>query len=86
MRRTQRLEKQSKQTITVFNPLDEDFIVNWDSKPLKPAKKLDFTDYPYHEGIHVKKHLKIEVANKRKIHPFNKEALDEIEKEISDVK
>ena len=70
------------ETITVFNPLDDDFVVNYDSKPLKAAKSLSFTDYPYHEGLHVKKHLIQAVVNKRKIHPFDKDSLKEIEKEI----
>lgn len=74
-------EANLEKTTTVFNPLAEDFIVNWDGKPLKPAKRLKFTTYPYYEGLHLKKKLVEFIANKR-----GTKEIEEIEREVSDVK
>lgn len=78
-------QEKKNEIVSVFNPTRHVFKTRYDGKELAPAEPLKFTNYPYHLGNHVKKGLVIFVANLRNIKHTDVAAIEQIEKEISDV-
>jgi len=65
----QEVQDNSKKVVRVYNPDTEDFTVKYDGKP-HTVKALDFGEFSFEIGNHVKKHLITFLLNKRGWHPI----------------
>lgn len=72
--------------VSLFNPTKTDFTVNYDSKPLKMALSMQFTQYPYSQAKHVYKHLIDHVMNVRSIKHTDKKEHGSFIREQKDIK
>ncbi len=75
----QEVQDNSEKVVRVYNPDTEDFTVNYESKP-HTVKALDYGEFEYNVGNHVKKHLITFLMNKRSLNPITDRK--SVEKEV----
>jgi len=73
-------KENSKKIIRVYNPDTEDFTFNYHGQP-HTIKALDYGEFSYKLGLHMKKHLIDHLINKRSLDPITQR--EEVAKEVA---
>ena len=72
-------KENSKKIIRVYNPSTEDFTFNYKGQP-HTIKALDYGEFSYSLGLHMRKHIIDFLINKRSLDPITQR--EEVAKEV----
>ncbi len=71
----------SKKTVHLYNDSKTDFVWNFHNKPYDiPAGEIG--KFPFHTGVHLKKHLIDHIVNEREINPTYEKEVQKIREEV----